>query len=403
MLDGQMPLQNSAETSADGPLPPRRLSITITSRSIWLGAAVVVGILLAALIVSKALSTLVLLFLAIILGEAVRPLVASMRRRRIPGPVAVVLIYVTAFVVLGVLLWLLLSPLVQEGNALASHLPDYLVKLRHWVSDLQRQLHAQAGLSSVIDSLSRGLTAALQQVVPALVAVPFGVLSGILSLFISLVVVLTMTLFWLMSSQRLQPFVVGLFPPNEREHVASVISEVGRSFGGYVRGTLITMLLIALLAWLGLLILGVPYELLLGVVAGLTELLPYIGPWISGSIAVLVALVAVDPLKAVQVIILFLLIYEIEANVIRPLVMSKQVHVDPLLVIVSVLIGINMLGVIGAILAVPLAAGAQVLVVRVGAPAIRRKYATADAVPLAVDAGPEPAAHDAPSYPAAGV
>ena len=185
--------------------------------------------------------------------------------------------------------------------------------------------------------------------------------------------------------------------------VASVISEVGKSFGGYVRGALITMILIGLPAWLGLLILGVPYQLLLGVVAGLTELLPYIGPWISGSIAVLVALVAVDPLKAVQVIILFLLIYEIEGNIIRSLVMSKQVHVDPLLVIVSVLIGINMLGVIGAILAVPLAAGAQVLIVRVVASSIRRKYAPADMVPLAVAAGPQPAAHDAPSHPAAGV
>src|SRR5262249_31143347 len=183
-------------------------------------------------------------------------------------------------------------------------------------TDLQRQLKAQPGLSNAIDSVSRGLAAALQQLVPALLAVPFGVLSGILGMFISLVVVLTMTLFWLMSSQRLKPFIVGLFPPDERERAASVLGEVGRSFGGYVRGTLISMVLIGLLTGLGLFILAVPYALLLGFVAGLTELLPYIGPWISGTVAVVVALVAVDPFKAIQVVLLFVLIQELEGNVV---------------------------------------------------------------------------------------
>src|SRR5262249_53342933 len=146
-----------------------------------------------------------------------------------------------------------------------------------------------------------------QQLVPALVAVPFGVLSSIFGVFISLVVVLTMTLFWLMSSQRLQPFVIGLFPPEGRARAADVIDEVGRSFGGYVRGTLIAMVLIGLLTGVGLFILVVPYALLLGFIAGLTEVLPYLGPWISGAVAVIVALVAVDPFKALQVILLFFL------------------------------------------------------------------------------------------------
>src|SRR5262249_60102202 len=174
-------------------------------------------------------------------------------------------------------------------------------------------------------------------------------LSGIFGLFISVVVVLTMTLFWRLSSQRLKPFVLGWFPPEERVRAASVIDEVGRSFGGYVRGTLIAMALIGLLTGLGLFILAVPFALLLGFLAGLTELLPYIGPWISGSVAVLVALVAVDPLKAVHVVLLFFLIFEVEGSVIRPLVMRRQVRVGPLLVIVSVLVGINLLGVVGAV------------------------------------------------------
>ena len=132
------------------------------------------------------------------------------------------------------------------------------------------------------------------------------------------------------------------------------------------------MVIIGTLTGAGLALLGVPYALLLGLVAALTELLPYIGPWISGGISVVFALIAVGPLKSVEVIILFILIQELEGNVVQPLVMSRTVHIDPLLVIVSVLVGINLLGIIGAVLAVPIAAGIQVVVVRVVAPAIRR-------------------------------
>ena len=113
------------------------------------------------------------------------------------------------------------------------------------------------------------------------------------------------------------------------------------------------MVIIGTLTGLGLALLGVPYALLLGLLAALTELLPYLGPWISGSVSVVFSLIAVGPLKAVEVVILFILIQEIEGNVVEPLVMSRAVRIDPLLVIVAVLIGLDLLGIIGAILAVP--------------------------------------------------
>jgi len=135
---------------------------------------------------------------------------------------------------------------------------------------------------------------------------------------------------------------------------------IGQAFGGYVSGTLVAMLLIGSFTGVGLALLGVPYGLLLSILAGLTELLPYLGPWISGTVSVLVALITVDPFKALQVILLFLLIQQIEGNV----------------VIVVVLIGIDLLGIIGAILAAPVAAAIQILIVEVLAPAIRRALAT---------------------------
>jgi predicted PurR-regulated permease PerM len=350
----------------------RGLSVTITPRTLWLAAAILVTVLAGTVLITQALGTLVDLLLAIILGEAIRPLVARLQRHRIPGPLAVLLIYVVALAIVGFLLWLLLNPLVQEVNSLTGNLPTYLDQLRRNATDLERQLKTQGALSQAITMLSQSLASVAQEAIPRLLAVPVGLLMGVFGLFIGLVVVLTMTLFWLMATERLQPFVVGLFPEESQDRAARVLTEIGQGFGGYIRGTLISMVLIGGLTGLGLALLGVPYALLLGVLAALTELLPYLGPWISGTVAVLVALITVDPLKAVEVAVLFLLIQEIEGNVVQPLVMSRAVHVDPLLVIVSVLIGIELLGVIGAILAVPIAAAVQILVIRVLAPAIRQ-------------------------------
>ena len=186
-----------------------------------------------------------------------------------------------------------------------------------------------------------------------------------------MVVILTMTLFWLLSSGKLKQFLVGLFPPASQDHASGVIAQVSKTIGGYVHGTVIRMVVIGTLSGIGLAILQVPYALLLGILAGLTELIPYLGPWISGSVAVVLALIAVSPPKALEVAILFILVFELEGNVVQPLVMSRLVHIDPLLVIVAVLVGLALLGIIGAILAVPVTAAAQVVVVQVIAPAIR--------------------------------
>jgi predicted PurR-regulated permease PerM len=147
------------------------------------------------------------------------------------------------------------------------------------------------------------------------------------------------------------------------------------------------MLLIGLLTSLGLALLGVPYALLLGIFAGLLELIPYLGPWISGAVAVVVTLLTVDPLKALQVVILFIIIQEVEGNLVQPFVMSWAVHIDPLLVLIAITIGAEALGLIGAVIAVPVAGMAQVITQRVIAPAIRRTTSerTSAAPPMPVD------------------
>jgi predicted PurR-regulated permease PerM len=367
-LDGAA--QSSRMASSSSTLRIR--SISITQRTIWLAAVLVVAILAGIVIVDKALGPLILLLLAMIIGEAVRPVVVRLERYHIPRAIGTLLIFLIIIVALVGLSWLLINPLVGEIGSLAHNLPHYQAQLQKDLDDLGNRLKAQGSLGTAATDIAGSLAAALRQSAPALIAIPFGFLTGIFGIFIDLVVILTMTIFWLLSAGKLRRFIVSLFPQPSQDHASSVMLEIGTTFGGYVRGTLASMVIIGTLTGAGLALLGVPYALLLGLLAALTELLPYLGPWISGSISVVFALIAVGPLKSVEVIILFILIQELEGNVVQPLVMSRTVHIDPLLVIVSVLVGINLLGIIGAVLAVPIAAGIQVLVVRVVAPAVRR-------------------------------
>jgi putative heme transporter len=391
-MSAELPVPSEDAQVQMGPSPPRtstslssgearqssRISITISQRSLWVAAALVVAILALILIFSHALGTLILLLLAIIIGEAMRPVVARLQRYHIPPPLAILLMYAVALAMAGLLIGLLLSPLVGQVGSLTLHLPRYYKEAQYQLVQLRERLKAQGAVGQAIQNLGASLAVAVQQSAPALLAIPVRFLQGILSIFIQVVVVLTMTLFWLLSSPKLKPFVVGLFPAGLQSQASSVFTSIGRAFGGYVYGTLVRMVVIGTLSGIGLAILQVPYALLLGVLAGFTELIPYLGPWISGSISVVLALVEVGPGKALEVAILFILVFELEGSVVQPLVMSRTVHLDPLLVVLAVLLGISLLGIIGAVLAVPLAAGAQVVVVKVVAPAIRRARAGAD-------------------------
>lgn len=354
--------------------PPTRpgFSITIAPHTIWYAAGAVITLAILWLLVTKALAALLIFFVAVIIGEAARPIVLQLERRRVPRPLGVLLVLLVVVAIFGVLIWIMLTPLIAEVGALTDNAPAYTERLQALISTWSAALHTNSQFGSFFDSIAGQVFSSLQGLVPSLISVPFTLLSGAFGALLSLVVTLTITVFWLSSSAKLKVFLLGLFPERLQPNVDIIFADMGRSLGGYVRGVLIAMLLIGVFTGLGLGVLGVPYALLLGVLAGLTECIPYIGPWLSGAVSVVVALVTVDPLKALEVVVLFLLVQQIEGNLVQPLVMSRSVHLDPLLVLVAILVGSELLGLFGAVLAVPFAALVQSLVTYAIAPVIRR-------------------------------
>jgi predicted PurR-regulated permease PerM len=382
--DRPTPTPAVAVAPPPGGVPPRRLTISISQRTLWLAAGVALVALAAILALTHALGAVLLLFLAITLSEAIRPLVAQLERIRVPRPVGALLIYLALLALLGGIGLLLFNPLVTQASDLANRAPTYLAQVQTWIKDAQQALLANDPLSQALSALAGQALASLQAAVPALLQFPFTLVSGVFGVLLSIVLIGTISVFWLMSADKLRDFALDLAPERGRAAGVLLFSDLGRTLGGWVRGTLVAMLLIGAFTALGLALLGVPYALLLGILAGLLEIIPYLGPWISGSVAVLVALVAVDPFKALQVVALFLIVQLAEGNLVQPLVMSWAVRVDPLLVLIAITLGVQVLGLVGALIAVPVAGMAQVITLRVIAPAIRRATAESEATALPI-------------------
>jgi predicted PurR-regulated permease PerM len=346
-------------------------AIVIAPRTIWLTAGIALGLLLGWVVVAKALDVVVMMLSAIILAEGIRPLVDWLASRRLPRSLAVLSLYVVIMGVAALIIWALIPPLSEQIAVLSNNFPGYLAETQKWLGHMHSYVASNAQLARLLNDLPQQAAAALQQVVPALLAGPIVVVN----LVSNTIIVLLLAFFWLTTARGLKSFVVGFFPPSSRDTVSEVLAEMGYRVGGYLRGVVINMIVIGMLSAIGILILGGPYPLVLGLIAGLTEAIPIIGPFIGGAVAVLVTLIAVSPVKAGEVALLYLLIQQIEGNTLVPLVMNRVVNLNPLVVIVSILVGSALLGIVGALLAVPAATVIQILLLRVLVPTVRRAHA----------------------------
>lgn len=363
------PLPASSPPPTVAEAPRRGFPVTITTRTLWITTGIVATALVLAFVLAKALDVVFLVFIAIVLGESIRPIVTLLGKARIPRPLSVLLVYLVTGAVLFLLGSLFVQPLLDQVAALQQALPTYLAQLSAIGGQAQQAANGNPTLQAIFDSLKSQAIAEGGRLVPSLLSLPLGVIN----IVFSAVIVLTMAFFWLTSTRRLRPFVVSLFPPTTQERASDVISELGVAVGGYVRGLVINMVIVGTLSGLGLWLLGVPYALLLGIFAGFFEIVPFIGPYIGGAAAVLVASANGGWVSGGEVALLFVVIQQLESIAIVPLVMRGVVKLNPMLTIVALLVGASVLGFLGAVLAVPIALVLQILVVRVLAPVARSK------------------------------
>jgi predicted PurR-regulated permease PerM len=172
---------------------------------------------------------------------------------------------------------------------------------------------------------------------------------------------------WLMTADRLKRFVVDLLPPRHQALAADVFREMGQRIGGFLRATAINMVAVGALTGVACAVLGLPSPILLGIFAGLTAAIPLVGPFL-GIVPPLLLALTVGPGHAVLVVAVLLVVQLLDANLVVPQLMNRVVALPALAVVVSLLIGGALEGLIGALLAVPVASALQVVLLRVAVP-----------------------------------
>lgn len=325
-------------------------------RPIVFGGAVLAFTLGCLILLRLFAEPLTLLFMAIVIAQALAPLVTRMERW-MPRVAAIIALYSVLLVVAAAFVLFVVPPLVNEIQRAASDLPRLL-----------------SGAAALINRVAPGqgqrIVTALQPAVGQLTNAFVGTPVTTLTALGNAVQVLFLSLYWLVSMPALKRFSLSLVPASRHEQVGSVLDEISRTMGGYVRGTVIDALIVGVILYLGLLILGVDYPLLLAVIGAVGELIPIIGPTIAEALATAVALL-ISPTRALFVLAFYLLLEQVDGNVILPLIIRQQTNISPLLITFAVFAGAWVGGVIGALVAIPLAGAIQVLVVRVLAPLVR--------------------------------
>ena len=296
------------------------------------------------------------LFLALAMNPAVEWLLAHGIKRRGSAVGIVVLLALAAIAGLGAVL---IPPLVDQGNSLATALPGYvhdLTKGRGHLGFLETKYHVVEKVKEAVadGGVGRAIGGA---------GFALSVTKSILTTIAAIVTIFFMTVFMLLDGPNLTDRVFGLLPEHQQPRWRAIGHEIYRTVGGYVTGNLLISVIAGAATWIMLAVVGVPYPAALATLVAVLDLIPLAGATIAAVVVVLVTLAANNLVDAIIVLVFFVVYQQLENHILQPLVYGKTVQLPPLVVLVAVLIGAAIAGVVGALGAIPVAGSIQVLIV----------------------------------------
>jgi predicted PurR-regulated permease PerM len=307
-------------------------------------------------------SVVFLLFVSILLASALEPMIGWLRERLRIGRVGTILIvYLAFFVVMLGLAFVVVPAAVNQGQRIVASLPEFFEQVRVWAADL-RPVALSTSITALVASLAETFAPASPPAPDEVAKVGTAVAEAAVFLFTMLAIVF----FWLVERARLQRYTLAFLPAHRRAGARDAWNEIETRLGLWVRGQLILMGAIGVATGIAYTLLGLPGALLLGLIAALTEAIPIVGPLLGAIPAVLVA-ATVSPELALIVAAVYVVFQLIESNLLVPLVMRNTIGISPLLVLFSLLVGAALGGVVGAFLAVPLAASFEIVLSRLQA------------------------------------
>ena len=337
-----------------------------------LTALAVLGILLAGWVIVLLKPVVMILLISIVLATGLAPVIVRLERKRVtrrrylPRGMAILLTYIVALTLLLGAATIVVVPVVRESIKFSQNLPEYLEATKEWLASMHRRHPYVPDYAGLLDRARSQLDNAAEYALTS-VGAAFGVFGGV----ISVISVLVVTFYLLSTYEGIRKGFLSMVPPEHEKKVGETLTKMAAAMGGWLRGQLALAGIVGAITAAGMLILGVDYPFVIAVVGAIGELVPMLGPVAAAIPAVLISLFLEPTWKLVVCLLFFGALAQLENIYLAPRVMKSQVGLSPLVTILSLLAGGTLFGVVGALLAVPLAAAARVLIIEIIAPAIR--------------------------------
>lgn len=314
---------------------PQRFRVDISYRTI----VFIVAFILALWIIYLIRDLILILFVSVILMSALSPMVNFFTNLKLPKALAIAITYIIVIGVVSGVFATSIQPLAEETSKLAVNVPPLLKKIFN-ISNFDTSF-----IQSYFTDISKNI---------------FSVTLALFGNFLTIIFLLVVTFYLLLEKESLENRIAFLFVKRE-DRIRKSLERIEDKLGAWFRGQLLLSLIVGVLSYVGLILLNVPYALPLATVTGVLEVVPVIGPIISSIPGILVAL-SISPVLSIGVGAMYLVIQQLESHLIVPQVMKRAVGLNPLVVILTIAVGSRLIGVSGAVLAVPAAAVLQIIV-----------------------------------------
>jgi predicted PurR-regulated permease PerM len=315
---------------------------------------------------SLVFSLLTPFLIAAAIAYAVNPLINFLTKHGLSRLLATLALFVFIIAVLVTLSFTLIPRLASEVRDLGAQLPQMTTEWYERLGDWYRSIVSTANfMPETLDDLVEYLD--LQSIRGWLIDSAGTFVQRIttwVSSLVMLIVIPVLTFYFLKDGDQICANIRKMIPPDSRPRIYPLARDIDGVLGGFIRGQLMIAAFVGVSSIILLLLLGVNYAILIGVIAGIANIVPYLGPIIGGSIAVLFALL-ISPFRALLVIVAFIGIQQIEGNILEPIIFGKQVGLHPVLVVLALLAGGSLGGILGLLVAVPAAAVIRVMLLAV--------------------------------------
>ncbi|CDQ18090.1 Predicted PurR-regulated permease PerM [Halobacillus karajensis] len=296
--------------------------------------------------------------LALVLALLLHPLVHSLEDMGLSRTISILLIFVLFFSLTAFGLYKGIPRLLDQLKLLNEHLPLLMESYQDWTKELYAQTEKLPdGLHHQVDERF----ASFEEWISGKVLAILAGLTRVFNMIVLLAVVPVMTFYFLKDYKGIGKSTLNLFPCRFHEEAKRLVRELNHSLGGYIRGQLLISLFVGVLATAGFWFIDLPYPLVLGLIAGLTNIIPYFGPLLGAGPALIVSL-TVSINTMIFTLLIILVIQVIEGNLLSPYIMGRSIHIHPLFIILALLVGGEIAGIPGLILAVPVLTCLKVIV-----------------------------------------